>query len=85
MGRMLVTEGLLYAAGAWLVTMTAGLGVTYWLYQSMNYNGAEFKIPILPLLAALVLTLAVCMSVPLITWRQMEKNNSIVERIKGIE
>ncbi len=85
MGRMLVTEGLLYAAGAWLVTMTAGLGVTYWLYQSMNYNGAEFKIPILPLLAALVLTLAVCMSVPLITWQQMEKNNSIVDRIKGIE
>ena len=85
MYRMLIAEGLLYASGAWLVTLTAGLGVTYYLFQSMNYNGAGFKIPILPLLAAAALTLAVCVSVPLITYRQIEKRNSIVERIKGIE
>ena len=85
MGRMLVTEGLLYAAGAWFVTMTAGLWAAYRLYQSMNYNGAAFKVPMLPMLAAFVLTVAVCVSVPIATYRRMEKRNSIAERIKGTE
>ncbi len=85
MGGMLVMEGLLYAAGVWFITMTAGLWMTYRLYQSMNYNGAAFKIPMPPMLAAFAATAAVCVSVPLAAYRRMEKRNSIVERIKGIE
>lgn len=85
MNGMLALEGLLYAAGAWLVTLTAGLGVTYYLYQSMNYNGAEFKIPLFPMLAAAALTIAVCVGIPLITYRQMERGSSVIERMRGME
>lgn len=84
MKGMLALEGLLYAAGAWFVTLTAGIGVTYYLFQSMNYNGAEFKIPLLPTAAAVILTLAVCVGIPLITYRQIEKSSSVIERIKGM-
>ena len=35
---MLIKEGILYAEGAWMVTLTVGLGVTYVIYQSMNYQ-----------------------------------------------
>ena len=40
--RMLVLEGLLTAAGSLLLVETLGLAVTYGIYQSMNYMGAEF-------------------------------------------
>ena len=46
---MLLLEGLLYAAGSLLITMTAGLAVTYGIFQSMNYRGAPFAVPVLPL------------------------------------
>ena len=45
---MLVREGILYVGGAWLVTLTVGLGGTYLLYESMNYRGIAFSVPILP-------------------------------------
>ncbi len=83
--QMLALEGIFYAGGAWLITMTAGLGVTYYLFQSMNYMGSTFQIPVLPLLAAVVLTLLICISVPVVTCRQVEKGKAVVERIKGIE
>lgn len=85
MNRMLIKEGLLYAGGAWIITLTAGLGITYYLYQSMNYMGAEFKIPLLPVAAAAILTLVVCVSIPLVVYRQIEKGSSVIERLKGIE
>ncbi|MGL6201343.1 MAG: FtsX-like permease family protein [Lachnospiraceae bacterium] len=83
--QMLVVEGMIYAGGAWLITMTAGLGVTYYLYQSLNYYGAVFEIPILPVLAAVALTIFVCISVPIIAYRQLERRSAIVERIKGAD
>ena len=42
---MLVREGVLNAGGAWLVTLTVGMGVTYLLYESMNYRGIAFSVP----------------------------------------
>lgn len=83
--RMLAIEGMFYAGGAWFITMTAGPGAAYYLFQSQNYMGAAFRIPILPLLAATVLTFLICVSVPIITCRQVEKGKAVVERIKGIE
>lgn len=59
--------------------------VTYCLFQSQNYMGVPFQIPILPLLAAIVLSFLICVSVPVITCRQTEKGQPVVERIKGIE
>ena len=82
---MLVREGVLYAGGAWLVTLTVGMGATYLLYESMNYRGIEFSVPLLPLLFALGISLLVCTMVPVLTWMVLEKNGTVVERIKGVE
>lgn len=82
---MLVREGLLYAGGAWLITLTAGMGVTWYIYQSMNYREIAFLVPVGPLLAAAVVSLIVCLVIPVLTWRKLEKNGTVVERIRGIE
>lgn len=83
--QLLSIEGILYATGAWLITMTAGLGVDYCLFQSMNYMDAPFSIPLLPVLAAAVLTFLLCIAVPVASCRQAQKGRPVVERIKGIE
>lgn len=83
--RMLAMEGIFYAVGAWLITMTAGLGITYYLFQSQNYMDAAFKLPLLPLFAAIGLTFLICALVPVIACRQAEKGRAVAERIKGIE
>lgn len=79
--KMLILEGLLYAGGAWVITGIAGMAATYWIYQSMNYTGAEFVIPAVPLLCAAVISVLICISVPAIAYREIEKKG-IVEYIK---
>lgn len=83
--QMLSIEGMLYAGGAWFITMTVGLGVDYLLFQSMNYMGASFAIPVQPVLAAAALTFFICIGIPVAACRQAEKGKPVVERIKGIE
>lgn len=39
---MLVQEGLFFALGSLVITGTVGLGVTYVIYQALNYMGAPF-------------------------------------------
>ena len=73
---MLVREGLLYAAGAWLITLTVGMGVTYVLYESMNYRGIAFSIPILTILFAVVVSFLICAMIPLLVWWFLEKDGS---------
>ena len=82
---MLVREGVLYAGGAWLVTLTVGMGVTYLLYESMNYRGIAFSVPLFPLLFAVGISFLVCTIVPVLTWIILEKNGTVVERIRGVE
>lgn len=82
--KMLIIEGVMYAAGTLILTMTAGLGVTYYLYQSMNYRGVAFEFPVLPVAGAAVLILIVCVTVPVLAHRGMEKRGSLVERIREI-
>ena len=82
---MLVREGVLYVGGAWLVALTVGMGVTHLLYESMNYRGIAFSVPLLPLLFAVGIGLLVCTMVPVLTWIVLEKNGTVVERIKGVE
>ena len=83
--EMLLREGVLYAGGAWLVTLTVGMGATYLLYESMNYRGIAFSVPLLPLLFAVGISVLVCTMVPVLTWIALEKNGTVVERIKGVE
>lgn len=82
---LLVLEGLLYGALSLFVTGTIGLGVTYCLYQSMNYRGAAFGIPILPVLLMTVFILAVCVLIPLLSHRVTAGKGTVVERLRGLE
>lgn len=59
-----------------------GLGITYAIYQSVNYMGTSFWFPVIPFLIACVLLLTVCIVVPLVAYRQLEKSGSLVERIR---
>lgn len=83
--RMLILEGILYAAGAWAVTMTVGIAVTYYLFQSSNYREAAFEVPLLPVLAMAICILLVCLSVPIVVYHNMEKKGSVAERTKERE
>ena len=83
--RMLVYEGLFYAGGSILLTGTVGLLITYLCYQSMNYRGIAFSVPILPVSAAVLLVLAVCVAVPVLAYRLLAGRHSVVERIRGFE
>lgn len=83
--KMLMLEGMLYAGGAWGITLTAGLAVTYYLYQTMNYRGVPFSIPLVLTLAAVVCVFAICVSVPLIAYRILERKASLIERIRAFE
>lgn len=78
--RMLLLEGLLYAMGAWSVTAVVGTAVTYGIYQSMNYMGADFMVPVLPVLGMMAVSVVICVSVPAAAYRRIEKGG-IVEYI----
>ena len=80
--KMLVWEGIFYTGGVMLLTLTAGLGITYAIYQSVNYMGAAFWFPMVPFFIACILLLTVCIAVPLLAYKQMEKSGSLVERIR---
>ncbi|WP_291237060.1 ABC transporter permease [Frisingicoccus sp.] len=83
--RLLIREGLLYAGASLAVALTVGLGVTYVLYQSMNYRGVPFAVPVLPIAAAALGIVVLCVIIPLAAYHGMERKGSIVERIRGFE
>ncbi|MCD8356458.1 MAG: FtsX-like permease family protein [Clostridia bacterium] len=82
---LLIREGLLYAGASLGVVLTIGLGVTYVLYQSMNYRDVPFVVPILPIAAAALLIALLCAVIPLAAYHSMQRKGSIVERIRGFE
>lgn len=82
---MLIREGLLFAGISLLLTATAGLGVTYACYESLNYMGIAFSVPVLPVLAMTALVSAVCTLVPLAVYEVIAGKKTIVERIRGFE
>ena len=83
--QLLIREGLLYVGASLAVTFTIGLGVTYALFQSMNYLGVPFAIPVLPVAAAIAGIALLCAVIPLAAYRSIEKSGSLVERIRGFE
>lgn len=85
MKRMLILEGMMYAGGAWGITLTLGLAVTYFLYQSMNYRGVSFELPMIPILVMAICVFIVCIGVPIIVYRSFESKTSVIERMKGFE
>ncbi|MDO4170041.1 MAG: ABC transporter permease [Lachnospiraceae bacterium] len=83
--QMLTVEGILYAGSSILITATFGLGVTYSLYQSMNYRDVAFTIPVLPIVMEVFVVCMVCIFIPVMAYQNMEKKGSIVERIRRNE
>lgn len=80
--KMLILEGVFYMVGVVFLTLTVGLGVTYGVYQSMNYKGVDFWFPTIPFLCATLILLVVCIMVPVLAYKSMEKSGSLVERIR---
>lgn len=82
---MLIIEGLVFATSSLFLTATIGLGITYIIYQSMNYRGIDFAVPLIPVLVMVVFIVFICISVPLLTRNILIKHESIVERIRKFE
>lgn len=80
--KMLVWEGIFYTGGVLFLTLTVGIGITYAIYQTMNYMGAKFWFPALPFLRATLILFVVCIVVPVWTYQKIEKSGSLVERIR---
>jgi len=81
---MLILEGLFFAGGSLILTATAGLAVTYAVYQSMNYMQAPFVVPVWPLVGMAVFITAVCVGIPLAAGARMIRKGSVVERVRLI-
>lgn len=82
---LLVREGLLYAAGSLLLTALLGTGVTYLLYQSMNYNQIPFQLPLVPVFLEVFLVTAVCLLIPLAAYHILSGKGSLIEQIRGMD
>lgn len=80
--KMLVREGLLFGISSLALSATAGLGVTYAIYQSMNYRNIAFEVPAIPVGIIATLVMAVCVMVPLAAYRILAGERTIVERIR---
>ena len=80
---MLILEGLFFAGGSLILTATAGLAVTYAVYQS-NYMQAPFVVPVWPLVGMAVFITAVCVGIPLAAGARMIRKGSVVERVRLI-
>lgn len=80
--RLLVREGILFAAASLLVTATVGIGITYMVYQSMNYMKVPFAVPTLPVAAIALFILAICVAVPLASYHMLAGKRTVVERIR---
>lgn len=80
--RLLVTEGLFYAAGSLLLTATLGLGITYLVYQSMNYMMVPFTVPLWPVVGMTLFIVLVCIAIPLAAGRYMSGKGSVMERVR---
>lgn len=83
--QMLLREGLIFAAISLALTSTAGFGLTWFLYQSMNYYRVPFTLPWLPVICGYGLVLLICLSVPLLAYYLLTRNKSVVERIRERE
>lgn len=82
MKKMLVQEGLLFAGSSLLLSSTVGIGVTYVIYQSVNYMDVGFYFPLIPVLGVYVLVILVCICVPLLLYHYSIRGKSAVERLR---
>ena len=83
--KLLAHEGILYAGGSVFITLTLGMLITYFIFQSMNYMKIPFAIPMFPLLGAILLVMIICVLTPIVTYKMTVQNRSITERLREYE
>ncbi len=83
--KLLIREGMLYAGGSVFITLTIGTGITWFIFQSMNYMKIPFAIPVLPLLCAILLVMILCVLTPIVTYKRTVRNRSVTERLREYE
>lgn len=83
--RLLIREGILYAAFTVLITLTAGTIITYVCFKSMNYMEIPFRVPVLPMICAIVLISLICIIAPLQSYKRLVGKKSITERLRAYE
>lgn len=86
MRKLLLFEGAGYAIISTLLISTLGTLISYGAYSlfSQEATYAVFSFPVIPLSIAVVLVFGVCLTVPLIAYKQIKKD-SIVERLRQME
>ena len=65
--------------------VTFGTLITYICFQAVNYTGIPFSVPALPLVCSGGLLVILCIGVPLLSYRRLRGNPSIVERLREYE
>ena len=83
--QLLIREGVLYALSSVFITLTIGSAITYVCFQYMNYMGIPFKVPVIPLISAIILVMLICTIAPLLSYKKLAGNRSIVERLRDYE
>lgn len=83
--RLLIQEGVLYALFSVFITLTIGSVITYICFESMNYMEIPFNVPVIPLISAIILIMLICMITPLLSYKKLAGNRSIVERLRDYE
>lgn len=85
LNQLLIREGVFYAAFSVFITLTIGSAITYVCFQSMNYMEIPFKVPVIPLICAIILVMLICTIAPLLSYKKLAGNRSIVERLRSYE
>lgn len=80
--KMLICEGLLYAFGSVFLTLTIGTGITYFVFESMNYMEIPFSVPVFPVFCSILLVLLICILIPVVSYKKLVGNRSVVERLR---
>ena len=83
--KLLIREGTLYALFSVFITLTIGSVITYICFESMNYMEIPFNVPAIPLISAIILVMLICMITPLLSYKKLAGNLSIVERLRDYE
>lgn len=52
---------------------------------NMNYMEIPFKVPVIPLINAIILVMLICTIAPLLSYKKLAGNRSIVERLRDYE
>lgn len=84
--KMLSYEGLAYGVISYLLILLPGSGAAYGLFRLFKKEAtyAVFTFPVMPLLITFVIVFAVCLLVPVITYKTT-CTESITERLRSIE